>query len=1016
VKFIRFFLTCLATAAALGAVLVAAALLPPFQTWYARMELEEQPDLHATLGSLWARFGKVEVEDLRLEIGDAVLTLPSLEARLPIIDAIRHRRFLVGGLVAKGWTLDLSRLPDAAHERAVAALEEQNAGGAQAPAQSPAASARAAAGAFAGILTGWGLPVDASLDGVDLDGDVLVVLFPGRDPVRLHVTIKGGGVAAGREGSFAVDADTVTQESGVAPDTASFHGRLVAAMETPRTFNRVGIKADVSARSGSLHEDLAVSAGALADRAAGEETYTLDLGRGSRNLATILAVYHEAARQFDGTWKVDLQESDLARFVPGHPLPQMAAAGNGRFEANLDFTRVHLLGRLSAVSSGLGVLSPSLARTGRVTLSTRFDMVRSGRSVRVDRLDASLSGEGQAVLVQALQPFDFDEASGGVKVADPRADWLDASVKALPLAWLPALPGGLEFADGDAAGEFSVRAADGGFILRQKTPLTAPGASVRSAAGVVARGIDLSLSMTADYDAKRLEVQWAPLALDSAGRRLASIDAKGSWPAGEDQPMAISGSWKADLEALASQPNIPALAWVPGRSATCDFTGSLGSAWEVECKLAVVGRDPAHTVTATVNADVDSNGAGEIIAPVTIAVGGSPSDVSVESSWGHQRGEPRVELKLTSADVALDQLLLFAGPLAAVGGAPMRARPSAGGGTWAAPGGRDLVPFWGNWEGSLRLSFDKLRTGDQDFNDVGGTFEIEHGSIELEGGHGELPPKSLASVEGTISFDPAAEKPYSLAGTLAPVANLDSALLLPAQPGQDPVIEGHFTLAGTVTGSGANLDELLGHTQEEFQLSSSNGIVRLLTTNVADAVPEAAEPVSDSLDTVGNFVGSTLLGIKGHSIDPSKNKVNKPEEAVLNFTNQVAEIGYDKVAVTAVRGADRTIRLLDLEMVSPDAHLKGTGQIAYAKGLPVSQEPLSLDLRLGVKDVSAKLLSSVGLLSPDKDGLGYPLLNQPVRFGGSLVHIDDKQWHDLLAKAMAQKPDASKKVNTVAGH
>jgi hypothetical protein len=103
-------------------------------------------------------------------------------------------------------------------------------------------------------------------------------------------------------------------------------------------------------------------------------------------------------------------------------------------------------------------------------------------------------------------------------------------------------------------------------------------------------------------------------------------------------------------------------------------------------------------------------------------------------------------------------------------------------------------------------------------------------------------------------------------------------------------------------------------------------------------------------------------------------------------------------------------------MTAPDEHLKGTGQIAYAKGLPVSQEPLSVELRLGVRDVAAKLLTQVGLLSTGKDELGFPLLNQPVRFGGSLSHIDDKQWHDLLAKAMAQKPaEPAKKDKAIPG-
>lgn len=482
-------------------------------------------------------------------------------------------------------------------------------------------------------------------------------------------------------------------------------------------------------------------------------------------------------------------------------------------------------------------------------------------------------------------------------------------------------------------------------------------------------------------------MQLAPLSVESAGRHLASLTAKGTRPAGAGQATAVSGSWTADLGALAALPGCPGLRWLPGRSATCDFTGNIGASSDVEAKLSLAGRDPGNSVETTINADVDPSGAGNFIAPVKVAAGGRASDISVEGSWGRQRMDPRVEIKVTGDDVGLDQLLMLAAPLAAAGGA----------------GTGDRVPFWGDWAGSLKLSFDKLRTGDQDFTSVGGTLEFDHGGIQLEGGHGEVPPKSLASVEASILFDPMAAQPYRLTGTLAPVANLDSALLLPSHPGQDPVIEGKFSLAGKITGGGRSLGDLLSHTEEEVHLTSTAGIVRLLATNVADAIPEAAAPVADSVEAVGDFVGSVLLGIKGHSLDPKKNTVSTPAEAVINFTNQVSEIGYDKVSVTAVRGADRAIRLLDLEMVAPDAHLKGTGRIDYARGLSVSEEPLTLELHLGVKDVSAKLLAKVGLLSTGKDGLGYPLLGEPVLFGGSLARIDDRQWHDLLARAATAK-------------
>ena len=996
-KILRFLLKCLATAAAIAAMVAAVALTPPFQTWYARMELDGHASLRASLGSLWARFGKVEVEDLKLEFGDAVLTVPSAEARLPIMGAILHRQVLVRGLVAKGWTLDLSRIPAAAAERAADALEEQNAAGAGAPAQPAAAAAQAAASAFGGILSAWRLPADTSLDGVDLEGDVLVALFQGKAPVRVHVTIGGGGVAAGREGALEVDAETVDPETGPLADSGSLRGRMLVAMETPRTVGRVGINADVSARSGPLREELTVKAAAGADRAAGAEHYTLELARGGRRVAAIQGDIHMATQRLEGTWKVDFLDSDLAPFMRGRPLPPFVATGAGSFDSDSSVAEVHARGQLSAVASQLGVLVPSMGGPGKASFVTKFDVVRSGQTLRFSQLLGSYFGDGQVLNLRVLQPFDLDEGTGGVKPRDAGSDWLSINFGGLPLAWLGPLPGGLAFTGGKAAGGYLVRASGGGFAARQMVaPLTVSGVSVSGPAGVVASGLDLSLSMTAEYDAKQLEVDVAPLAIESAGRRLASLEAKCTRQDGEHQPIAVSGKWSANNAVIASQPNLAALGWLPGRSATGDFTGNLGASCDIEGKVDLAGRDPARAVSATFNVDSDGSGAVDFLVPIKMTLGESVAEISAEGSWGRQKSNPRLELKLTSADASLDQLLLLAGPIAAAAG--------------ASPGATDRIPFWGGWAGSLKVSFDRLRTGDQDFTNVGGSFEFDRGSVQLEGGHGEVPPKSMASVEGSITFDPGSQVPYSLKGTLAPVANLDSALLLPAQPGQDPVIEGHFTLAGTVTGSGASLGGLISSAQEEFQLSSSSGIIRLLTTNVADAIPEAAEPVADSLDTVGNFVGSVLLGIKGHSIDPSKNKLSKAAEAVLSFTNQVSEIEYDKVTVTAVRGPDRTIRLVALEMTAPDEHLRGTGQIAYAKGLPVSQEPLSVELRLGVKDMAAKLLSKVGLLSPDKDELGYPLLNQPIQFGGSLVRIDDKAWHDLLAKAATQKPaEAGKK-------
>ena len=60
----------------------------------------------------------------------------------------------------------------------------------------------------------------------------------------------------------------------------------------------------------------------------------------------------------------------------------------------------------------------------------------------------------------------------------------------------------------------------------------------------------------------------------------------------------------------------------------------------------------------------------------------------------------------------------------------------------------------------------------------------------------------------------------------------------------------------------------------------------------------------------------------------------------------------------------------------------------------------------------AELLTTAGLLSSRKDDKGYALLNQTVHFGGTLQHLDKTQWHDLLAKAAAPKPEEKKNEST----
>jgi hypothetical protein len=1004
VKFLRLLLNCLALAIALVAVLVAAAFVPAVQTWVAQMALARQPAVQGSLGSLSAGIGRVEVGDLHLKLDGAVLTLPSIEAELPVATAVWERKAIIRRLVAKGWTLDLSQIrePKSAGQQIESAPGVQ--GGPGARTQPETVAAEKVAWIFRETLSRWALPCDVSLDGVELEGDVLVGAPAGRAPVRVHVIVKGGGVAAGREGAFAIDASIIALDPQLSVISIAGHGHIAVAMKTPRTFSRVEVKADLSADGGPFPQGLTLSADLAVTLGIGEETYYLDLSRGSQHLATVLARFPEATNQFAGTWKIDLQNSDVAPFAPDRTLPHFTATGDGRFESDATFKRVHALGHLSALMSHLGALEPFLERLGAVTLDAGFDVARSGQSIRVERLSVSLAGARPAVVVQSLQPFELDGTTGALKAADIAGDWMDISIRGFPLAWLPGPADGFALSGGDATGEFVVWAEKGGFALRPKAPLTAAGVSVQRAGRTFGRKLDLSISLPGEYGPQGWQIQAAPLIVGSSGCRLATFEAKASRSAGTNQPIAIAGTWNVDLQALASKANDPDLSWISGRSASGDFTAKVGTSTELDGRLAVVGTDEHHSITASLHAEVDGSGRISFLAPVKVAFGPSVSDLSAEGTRIRDEAGTRLYARLTGKNVVLEHLRLLAAPLAAGGDMPLAAIA----GSETPAGVRDRIPFWGDWTGHVMIAFDRLKAGDEVFNNVGGTLHVNHGSVHLEGGHGGIAAKRDAKVEGSISFDAAAEIPYRLKAT-ASLDRVDAeSLFAAAGSGKEPAIEGRFSFAGTLAGNGVNLDDLVGRTQEEFRLTSTAGIVRMLKTDVDEAIPpEPKSPVSDALGAVGSAVGA-LFGVKD-TMGSGRKTVSPTAEAVIEFTNEMSEIGFDEITVTAIRGTDHTIRLVNIAMTAPDKRLTGSGQVTYVKGLSLRAQPLSVDLQLWARGRIAKLLSTAGLLSAQKDDLGYALLSEPIHLGGTLEHIDKSRWHELLVKAAARNLGGPKK-------
>ncbi len=1018
-RLLRTLLILLGIAVVCLALLVGAVCTSVVQTWIARWELAKQPGLHASVGSVSVGFSGIQALDLRVERNGVVLTVPDLEAQLPMKTALRDHRLLVSRLVAKGWTLDLSQrlglaansspettahpAPDATAVAATAREPKSNGSSiGSATSVNPAA--------FQGLLRGLSLPYDGSIDGIQVEGDILVATPKYGDASGIHVAAKGDGLAAGRTANFAIDA--IATVANTSYPSVGAHGRLTVDVAATHAVNRADFKGTVSPLGTSDVLDVVGSLAAIGHD--GDESYALEVRRSDQRYAKAVAAFHPGRPRLEGTWKIDFGEEELRAWVPDYLVHLTAIEGAGQFDTDPQFAEPHLTGKLLAIGTNQGLLAAPPAGPQSVNLRAEFDATHRDGKLRIDRLKVGVRDENASsdsdpdaapLTLALLQPFMIDESTKAVNATNQDAEWLRVVLRKFPLTWVPPFSEQVRFGHGETTADLTVRGASGAYQLRSKGLLVANGVELLQSGRTLAQHLDLSVPVAVDrVPGQGWTLKASPLAIDRGGRRLITID--GTLPLRPDPygRMQASGTLKADLDAIAATPNgIAGLGWIKGKSASGSFSANLGAGSDVTAKITVVGHDPKHSVTADLSASIDDYRAAKFQAPVTISTGATTAKLSIDGTWASEPAGQHLEIQVGGEKIGIDQLRLL-------GGALMPGELNV-----PAPTARDTRPFWGDLIGRVRVDFREVAVGDREWDNVGATIAFDHRSILLNGVRGvynpittekvdprhanekEVEPRSALTAEATITFDPAANAPYLLKGT-GSMEDMNATRLLGTPPAdQNPEIEGRFAVAATFSGSGKNLADLAVHQREELKLTSHAGIVRLLKTSVAESIPEEkSRPGADAVAGVGYAFGA-ILGV--HPGPKNNASVSPTMEAVLNATYDIAEIGYDQFSVTATRRGDGTIDLSDLAITSDHARITGRGEIAAGQGGPIATRPLSLDLRLGFRGITAERLAKAAVVAAAKDAQGYSPLPQPIHFGGTLNHIDNTAWHDLLVKA-----------------
>ncbi|HTO05253.1 MAG TPA: hypothetical protein VL069_16200, partial [Opitutus sp.] len=632
------------------------------QTWAARRALAERPDLNATLGSISVGLQRVEIRALQAESNGAVLTLPSLDAVLPVIAAGLQNRVEIKSLVAKGWTLDLTR----AEDLKTVALRSSRARENQASTRTPrgfslvstahaAEAAKAAEPLFRGVFASLQLPVDLSLDGAELEGEVLLPDLDGSGIGRVQVKLTGGGLGSGLEGNFVLDAAGTKADGG----SLTLQSTLNATMDTPRTFTRLSATANAAASGVQFPEGVTLKIDGTAVRTPAGETYGLLFAGNDKQLADIDAELVNATSQIAGTWKLDVRDVDLAPFVLGKQLPTFTATGQGGFQTGTTLKEIHASGHLAASADRLEALRPELAAVGAVNLTADFDVLQHKDSLRVERLDATFSGTEPVARIQALQPFEFNLGTGELHVADPAQDLVGLWLTGMPVAWARPFTGDLELTGGNLRGEFVASARDGGLALRSKTPLTALGLNLKNAEEPWLREIDLRLTASADYTPRGWQVQVEEITAQSQGRTLLKLNAKAGKLIGENEGIKATGSWSADLPGWARQPVMAGGMALSAGQAGGEFNGSFGEVNAVDAKIALSGLimttgEALPSINSDLRAEIDANARTKFNAATLFNLSGRQSDLSIVGTLSSAADVTTIDARVSSERVVLE--------------------------------------------------------------------------------------------------------------------------------------------------------------------------------------------------------------------------------------------------------------------------------------------------------------------------------------------------------------------------
>lgn len=564
---------------AFAAAVIGTLLTPAFQRWALLRFAADHPEWHLQVSAVSAGPARVSLEGVQAEYRGSKFSLAQLDAEYSLWSWLFSDRLEINDLQVRGLRVDVS-----------GALPGEASAGAGAPLAAPAALARLQ------------LPWELVLEKTRVEGHLLLPGAPGEGSIAGEFKLTGRNIMPDRDGEIAIGARLTRFVNQTAGQSVAAEGTLQLRETSRRNFDRLRVALSLTAAGPDLPAGAKLHLMAGATRTAGGESYELRLGETAAGDPWLILNAAPSADGFtlSGDWRLAANSAQLAAFLLGHPSPDFAANGSGKFSIHTGKPAGTVQGRLDLGFSKLETVNPVFQPVGALQLNGDFDLALDENGLlRCPLLQLAVKGAAPVLELRTtgVPVFDLRRrrlASAGVKAEE----FLRVNLAGLPVAWLAPLFSSVGLSGEPITGTISVTRGDDDRLLAGTiAPLQSPALTVtREGRTLLDKGA-FQFEAAAELLSDRVVARLTRANLTTAvGDRL-SASGSLDWPVGGDEK-----EWSAEAKFTA---DLPALIqpWQPGVA----FKGSgdlavAGAAGKIDVRrCALEATDPQGEMLALVH-------------------------------------------------------------------------------------------------------------------------------------------------------------------------------------------------------------------------------------------------------------------------------------------------------------------------------------------------------------------------------------------------------------------------------